>query len=356
MPSRSARPAASTSQPLRIGLVGCGAIGAEVARVVYAGAPQRYSVVAAIDPIADRAAAVGELLSVPRYPSVGAALEAGCPLDAVDLRLPHHLHADATVEALRAGRHVLAEKPLAVDRAGAQRIIEAARMSTAVAAVAENYPHLAAVQAARRAVEEGAIGTIRTLRTTRAYTLSGVWVRDGWRQNAGPSAGVLLDQGTHHASLARQLGGDVVAVSAASSRSDLFGSQGETVLMMLRFASGLIGQSLFSWGTPARPDECEAEVFGSRGRITIRVSYDERLGRAELDEGSGTPATPLSDPENYYASHRTIVEDWVAAVRGERSPLVTVDEAAADLAVVLAARESLARGGGWVAVAGFADR
>jgi predicted dehydrogenase len=78
-------------EPLRVVLVGCGAIGELVARDVYAALPQ-CRVTAVVDRVAARAGAVGELLGVPGFASLGEAL-AAAPADAVDLRLPHDLHA-----------------------------------------------------------------------------------------------------------------------------------------------------------------------------------------------------------------------------------------------------------------------
>ena len=342
---------------VRIVLVGCGAIGLEVATRVYPHPTGgRYRLVAAVDRHADRAAAVGTLLGIPAFASLAEVVAAGVEFDAVDQRLPHHLHADAAIEALTAGRHVLVEKPLATSIADAARMVAAADSSGLVAAVAENYPHLSAVKAAHHAIETGQAGAIRALRTTRAYTLGGVWVRDGWRTGTGPSSGILLDQGTHHTSLLRQLGGEVTAVAAqhSSAPEDAGDGGAETVLVTIRFVSGLIAQSLYSWGTAALADEVEATVFGSQARIDVHVSYEADLGHARRFDTQTPQGTAISPPENYYDSHRLMVDDWVAAITEGRRPLVTFADAAADLAVVLAAATSLRSGGDFVEVAEIA--
>ncbi|MDI5965008.1 Gfo/Idh/MocA family oxidoreductase [Streptomyces sp. SL13] len=349
VPSDQAGPAT-----VRIVLVGCGAIGWEVASRVYAQPTGgRYRLVAAVDPHADRAGAVGDLLGVPAFASLAEVLAAGVAFDAVDQRLPHHLHADAAVEVLAAGRHVLVEKPLATSAADAVRMVAASQDSGAVAAVAENYPHLSAVRAARHAIAAGRAGTVRALRTTRAYTLGGAWLRDGWRTGAGPSSGIMLDQGTHHTSLLRRLGGRISAVAAQHSTAPEDAGDGavETVLLTVRFASGLVGHCVYSWGAAALADEAEATVFGSKARIDVRVSYEADLGHARLFDPGTPQGTAISAPENYYDSHRLMVDDWVAAITERRRPLVTFADAAADLAVVLAAAASLRHGGGFVDVA-----
>jgi predicted dehydrogenase len=337
---------------VRIVLVGCGAIGWEVATRVYTHPTGgRYRLVAAVDPRTNRADAVGALLGIPAFASLAEVLAAGVEFDAVDQRLPHHLHADAAVEVLAAGRHVLVEKPLATTIDEAMRMVGAS--AGVVAAVAENYPHLSAVKAARRAIAAGQAGAIRALRTTRAYTLGGVWIRDGWRTGTGPSSGILLDQGTHHTSLLRRLGGEITAVAAQHSTTPQDAGDGEveTVLLTVRFASGLLAHSLYSWGAAALVDEVEATIFGSKARIDVRVSYETDLGHARCFDAQTPQGTAISPPENYYDSHRLMVDDWVAAITEGRRPLVTFDDAAADLAVVCAAAASLQHGGDFVEVA-----
>lgn len=336
-----------------VALVGCGAMGERVAREVYAHPGDGFRLVAVIDRQRRRGAALANALGVDAHGSLAEAAAAGAAIDAVDVRVPHDAHTEVALSAITRGWHVLVEKPLAATVADADRIVRAADASGVVAAVAENYPHLRAVRTAAVAIEAGEVGELRTLRTTRAYTLDGIWLRDGWRTGAGPAGGILLDQGTHHTSLLRQLGGEIVAVSARRSRSLGADQQAaETVLVDSHFASGLVAQSLYSWGAAALDDEAEATVFGSRARLEIRVAYEQALGGAYRIGPTRGDAVALSAPENYYDSHRWIIEDWVACIADGGRPVVTLADARSDLAVVAAAARSLAQDGRTVAVVG----
>jgi UDP-N-acetyl-2-amino-2-deoxyglucuronate dehydrogenase len=214
-----------------------------------------------------------------------------------------------------------------------------------VVAVVENYPHLRSVRAAADAIAAGRIGELVAVRSTRAYRLGGVWVRDGWRTGPGAAAGILLDQGTHHTSLVRRLAGEVVEVSAVPGRSVT-----DTVALTLRFASGVAAQSLYTWTTPATAVQVEATAYGTTGRVEIGVAYDTPEGSAVLIRPDAAPET-LTAGEYYYDSHRAIVADFAAAVRTGRPPLVGVGDALADLDVVLAAARSLTEGGRPIATA-----
>jgi predicted dehydrogenase len=328
---------------VRVALVGCGAIGELVARHVYTSPTGGFGLVAAIDPNAERSQAVADAFGIPAFPSIQAAVDDGVAIEAADIRTPHATHADTACDALSRGWHVLIEKPLATTLADGERIQRAAAAAGRVAAVAENYPHIQAVQAARDASAAGAIGDVLTLRSTRAFTLDGVWLQDGWRRSGGPSGGLLLDQGTHHTSLLRYLGGPVSQVSAVASWPEA--GRADTLLLTLRFASGLAAQSLYSWTAYPLAAEAEGTIFGSRGRIEIRVDYDTDQGSAALWDDEAPSGRAISPPENYYDSHRSIVEDWAAAIRTGSRPQVSVADGLADLAVVLAAGRSLENGG-----------
>jgi UDP-N-acetyl-2-amino-2-deoxyglucuronate dehydrogenase len=330
---------------MQIILVGCGAMGELAARLVYARPHAPARVVATADTRDERAAAVGAMLGVPAYRSLAAAL-AATTADAADIRLPHDGHAAAVREALAAGLHVLVEKPLATTAVDGQAMLAAAHNAGRVIAVAENYPHVRAVQAAVTAIDNGRIGELVAFRSTRAYQLGGVWVRDGWRVGGGAAAGILLDQGTHHTSLLRRLGGEVVAVSAAPGRSVT-----DTVGLTLRFASGVLAQSLYTWSTPPTVVQTEAVAYGTTGRIEIGIAYDTAAGSAVLITPDAEPETLVAG-EYYYDSHRAIVADFAAAVRAGRPPLVDGADALADLEVVLAAARSMTEGGREVAISG----
>jgi predicted dehydrogenase len=324
------------TEPIHVALVGCGAMGEIVARTVYSGPEGIEGLTATIDPDLRRAAEVAELTGARPFASLAEARQA-LRVDAVDVRVPHHLHAGVVLEALGAGCHVLVEKPLATTLSDAHAMVSTARDAGLVLAVAENYPHLRAVLDAKAALDEGRVGDVLALRSTRAYQVGGVWVRDGWRHGAGPSGGILLDQGTHQVSLLRGLGGPVEAVAAVGDTN--------TVALTLRMTSGTVAQSVLTWSGPGPAAQAEATVLGTGGRLDVVVDYEGNEGGCHV----WTPAaTERLGKENYYDSHRVMVLDWLDAIRTGAEPVVPGEEGLADLAVIAAAEESLGNGGSFV--------
>lgn len=327
---------------VRVALAGCGAMGEIVARDVYPALAGPVELVAVVDPDDGRAAAAARHTGARAYRTLADAL-ARERIDAVDVRVPHHRHAEVALEAIGRGRHLLVEKPLATTMADAQEIVDAAEAAGVVLAVAENYPHLDAVRTARRVLAEGRIGRTLAIQGTRAYRIGGVWVRDGWRESGGPAGGILLDQGTHQVSLIRQLGGPVAAVSAVVSA----GSSLDTVTLTLRMESGVVAQSILTWHSPGPWGQPEATVIAAGGRLDVVVDYEGQAGGCATwtPDGAGRQGA-----ENYYDSHVAMVHDWTTAVRDGTEPRVSGREGLADLAVVAAAGASLENEGAFTPV------
>jgi predicted dehydrogenase len=292
---------------------------------------------------------VAGALGVPAHPSVQAAVDDGVAIDAADVRTPHATHADAACDAVGRGWHVLVEKPLATTLADGERIWRAAATAGRVAAVAENYPHIRAVRAPGTRSAPGRWGTCsRCVPPARSR-----WMGCGCGTAGAATAARPRDSCWAREPTTPACCGSSVARSPRSRPRPArlpprprLGAGGWTrSCLTVRFASGLAAQSLYSWTAFPLIAEAEGTVAGSRGRIEIRVSYDTDEGGAVLWNEQSPDGRAISPAENYYDSHRSIVEDWVAAIRSGGTPLVSVDDGLADLAVVLAAGRSLEDGG-----------
>lgn len=329
---------------VRVAVVGCGAVtelSADSAWPRLAGLGQ---VVATVDTRADRAEAMAERLGARPYASLAAALEAE-RIDAVDVRVPHRAHAAVALEAIAAGCHVLVEKPIAMSIEDGLRIVEAAEAAGVVCAVAENYAFFEPIDVARDVLAAGGIGEILTVRTHRVLEIGGIWVRDGWRHDAGQAGGgVLIDQGCHHANLLRRLIGEVVAVQAYASERRPGWIGEDTVTVSCRFENGLIGQQLYCWGTPTPARGAEAYVYGTEGSLEIRVTYSEPGGGVVRFAPHRPEGEWLHEGADYDQTFLPTLEDWLRACRGERRSGMPGREGVADLAVVLATYAAIASG------------
>jgi UDP-N-acetyl-2-amino-2-deoxyglucuronate dehydrogenase len=362
----------NTGRPLRFAVVGCGNIGKTHARALRELAP-RAEMVAAVDIVPDRAAALAEEYGVVALTSLEEVLGRS-DIDVVTLGTPSGLHADQAVAALEAGKHVIIEKPVDVTVEAAERVLRAERRSDRTAMVVSQMRYLPGSRLVRQAVESGAFGTLTSGSATmswwrsQGYYDSGDW-RGTWALDGG---GALMNQGIHVIDLFRWFFGDPVEVYAwagclAHQRIEVE----DTAVAVVRFANGALGT--INGTTAAYPGvNRRIQVHGDRGSAVIeddRLTYyhaasgdaadlpygshgDENQVASVLPQttqsgrsgGQGESTDPALSPADYgdefHSSHARQFNDFLDAVTEGRSPLVTVTEAAKTLALIRAIYES----------------
>ncbi len=326
---------------LRVGIVGCGAVAELHANFGYAALSGSVDLVAVCDRRNDRASAIASPFGATTYNNFDEMLR-DPRVDAVDLCVPHAAHADLAVKALEAGRHVLVEKPIATSVASAEKMVETAEKRGLTLCVSENYPFLDPFRRAQEMIQSGEIGRVVSLRSHRVGYLSGIWLRDGWRQNADiAGGGMLLDQGCHYTNILRMLGGEIdeVCAFASTSRSDWKGE--DTATLILKFKSGAIGESLYCWGTRTPDLGHEAYVFGERGSLDV-AAWEPALILHRSDLPAGRQV--IVNGCDYAGSFALIIEDFAQAALAPKKPTMSGREGLEDLKVVMAAYRSISSG------------
>lgn len=186
-------------------------------------------------------------------------------VDAVYISLPNSLHAEWTVRAAEAGKHVLCEKPLAVSVAECDQIIAAAESAGVVVIEAVMYLHHPLLQEVRRLVEEGAVGRVTLVRGALSFFLDRP---DDVRWKPELGGGALWDVGSYPVSFIRRMAGEPEEVFGWQRLAE--SGVDETFAGLLRYESGVLGVFECGFRTQWR---AEAEVFGTEGTMTITEPY-----------------------------------------------------------------------------------
>ncbi len=339
---------------VRFGIIGAGVAGRYHAQAIAQTPGAQLVAVCAGHP--ERAAALASAFGASVEPDVEALL-ARDDIDAVCLCTPSGQHAAQGIAAARAGKHVLVEKPLAITLADADALIDACRVAGVHLGVALQRRTDPDFRAARDAIASGALGrmilgaiTVPYLRTQDYYD-SAAW-RGTWALDGG---GALMNQGIHLVDLLLWLMGDeVVDVYAHSATLAHAIEVEDCVSATVRFAGGALG-SIAATTAVAPGFPHRVEVYGTHGGLQIEgeaiVRWEtahpspsdlQRIvtgGAGQQAAGSGAHPTGISA-----VGHTRIVHDFVAAIRDQRAPLVTGEEARRALAVVLAVYESARTG------------
>jgi UDP-N-acetyl-2-amino-2-deoxyglucuronate dehydrogenase len=340
----------SPVDPIRFGLVGAGAISTQHVEAIEAVADARVAAVASAS--VERARALGDRLGVPWTTDV-AELVARDDLDAVTISSPSGLHPGQALAALRHGKHVLVEKPLALSNDEARAVVEEARRCGLVAGTVSQRRFEPVVRAVRDAVADGALGRIVMIVAEGFYRRPQSYYDSAdWRGTIALDGGVLMNQAIHTIDLMRWIGGPVARVSGNVATIGHVMEAEDVATVSLRFASGALGAILATTCAPAeRPTELR--IDGERGHIRLvgeeAIEWDVPGRPAPIVEDGATAsdATAAAGSATWGTNATGYIRqytDFVAAIRERREPQVTVADGAAAVQIVLATYASSASG------------
>ncbi len=331
---------------MRVGIIGCGNIGLGLHTRGYRSV-SGVKIVAVADPTPERLARAARELGLADgdcYADYRALLDRP-DIDAVSVTTPQHVRAGIAIDACRAGKHVLSEKPLATTPADADAMITAARQHDVHLATVHNYLFFPELQTIKKMIEDGEIGDVLVV------TLNWLGVEDRpgsaeyrptWRHDVATSGGGVLMDMLHCVYVATWLVGSPIRKVSASvdKHLDAAGTVEDSAYCRFEHETGFSMVNV-AWGKGPG----STEVGGTKGRI---LQFNEAFG-----------TTPFARHERLYlvnerglADHEVpgerrstaIFEDFIASIRDRRRPIASGEDGKAVLEAVLGAYTSAAIG------------
>ena len=265
----------------------------------------RCEVVAIASRDAATAGRAARELTIPRVHGSYEALLADPDVDAVYIPVPNHLHAEWTIAAARAGKHILCEKPLALSVADAERMVEICDAEGVRLMEAFMYRLHPSWVAVRELVAAGRIGELRAVQSWFSFFNDDPGNIRNIRETGG---GALLDVGCYLVNLSRMLfGGEPVRVEASMDRDPV---SGVDILTsgLLEFAGG--GQATFGCSTRMEPDQ-RVHIYGTEGRISIGIPFNippDRPTQVFVTQGGDPPVAPNTETLTFETADPYTVE------------------------------------------------
>jgi len=211
---------------------------------------------------------------------------------------PNAVHAEPTIAAAKAGKHVLCEKPLALDAAEAQRMWAEAESAGVVHMTGFNYRFVPAVRLAREILESGQLGDVVHFRAR--YLQSWGWEADEsvWRfDRAQAGTGAIGDLGAHIIDIARYLVGEIDAVSAVVTTFVPGRRVDDHFAATVEFENGVVGTLEASRLARGRINQNTFELNGSKGSLSFDV---ERLNELQIADTRSFRRVLVTEPEHPY--------------------------------------------------------
>jgi predicted dehydrogenase len=332
---------------LRVGFIGCGEIAQAHARAVAEAENAKLTYAMDVNPEAARD--IGERYQSPATTKVEELL-ASPEVDAVYISAPHHLHAPLTIEALRAGKHVMVEKPIATRLPDADQMVREAARHNRLLSVCFVSRFALTSELAREAIARGEIGEIIWVEINDMHLKQPSYWEQGVSGKARPTdwrghkdragGGVLIMNSVHPIDLVRYLTGLEVDRVYAEYDTFLHPVQVEdAIAVLLRYSNGAIGTIQSATAAAAgREGQAPLRIFGTKGQIALGAPW------------AGKPAMSIFTVERNAWEHREppagkdartrYVEHFARASFGEEELRVTGRDGYRALEVILAAYQA----------------
>jgi len=301
-------------------------------------------------------------------------------IEAVAIVTPNHMHAGPTYAFLKAGVHVICDKPLTVSLAEGKKMKAAVDKSDRIFALTHNYTAYPLVRRMREMAQGGELGEIRLVQveypqdwlagpTETTGNTQAEWRVDPKRSGAG---GALGDIGTHAFNLADFVTGlELAELSADPSRFGKGRVLDDNAQIMLRYANGARGALWVSQVASGEENELRLRIYGTKGGVNWLQSNPNRiiwtpLGKSARIVTRGGPDSsetaarvtrvPPGHPEGYLEGFATIYSEVALAIKaartGKKPPkgvmFPTIDDGMKSLAFVEAAVKSGKANAKWV--------
>jgi 1,5-anhydro-D-fructose reductase (1,5-anhydro-D-mannitol-forming) len=321
------------------GLIGASTIAAEH-MIAAIRAQAGHDVVAVASSSAERGRAYADKHAIPAAYASVAALLADPAVQAVYISTTNELHRDQVLAAAAAGKHVLCEKPLALNLDDALAMVQACRDAGVVMATNHHLRNAATHRKIRDLIRDGAIGKPLFARVFHAVYLPPHL--QGWRiDKPQAGGGVILDITVHDADTLRFVLDAEPVEAVGLSQSAAMAREGleDGVMAVLRFDNGVLAQLHDAF--TVKHAGTGIEIHGEQGSIVGRdVMTQQPIGELVLRNAGGEQVVPVKH-ENLYVRG---VAAFCAAVRGDGAPAATAEDGVRSLATALAVLDACRTG------------
>jgi predicted dehydrogenase len=272
--------------------------------------------------------------------------------DVIDICLPNFLHAEATLKAAAAGKHIIIEKPLAVTLEEADAMISACKKAGVKLMYAEELCFAPKYERVRQMVNEGAIGDIYMLKQSEKHS----GPHSDWFYDINLSGGgVLMDMGCHGIAWFRWMLKNAKAKSVYATMSTVYHKQRtkaeDNSVVIIEFENGVTGVVENSWAKHGGMDD-RSEVYGTGGVVyadlfmgNAAIAYSKNGYGYAMEKADTTVGWTFTIfEEAFNQGYPQELKHFIDCIQNDKEPLVTGEDGRAVLEIIYAAYASAAQG------------
>ncbi len=318
-----------TSKPIGLALIGCGGIAqthleaiSKVPRIELRAVYDIHPDTARKATLTNRARVARDLSDIWQDPFI----------ESVLICTPPATHRDLILDALKANKHVLCEKPFTIHSADTEAIKKLAKRSKKLVMMASKFRFVKDVIEARKLVQSGAIGDIVL---SEVIFCSMVNMENRWNSNPKiAGGGVLIDNGSHAVDVIRYVVGPIKSVYAQAGKRAQRMKAEDTARLHFETEDGIIGMVDLSWSL-YKHTASYVNIFGTKG--TIEVGWKESLIWDPLNKTSKVFGEGYKKLDAFVSQ----IEHFADCVRHQTQPILGLDDALESVRVIEAAYTSI---------------
>lgn len=286
---------------LNFAIVGCGRIGTR-----HAGHIRNNGNLLAVCDIEDeKATALANEYGAKAYTSIDDMLDKEPSIDLVSICTPNGLHAEHSIKTLKAGFHVLCEKPMAINVHDCGEMIKTAESSNKRLMIVKQNRFNPPVEAVKKIIDEGRLGKIYSVQLNCFWNRNPDYYKDSWKGTLDLDGGTLYTQFSHFIDLLYWLIGDVKSVEAYGgnfNHRDIIEFEDNGVVT-LKFYNGAIGTMNYTVNSNGKNMEGSLTIFAEKGTVKIGGQYLNELEYQNI-EGYTIENLPSGNTANNYGQYQ----------------------------------------------------
>lgn len=282
---------------LKFGIIGCGRIAQRHAEHIQ----KAGQLVAVCDTAKEKADEMATKYNAKAYTKIEDLLKENADIDVIAVCTPNGLHATHSIMALKAGFHVLCEKPMALTVQDCGEMINAAEKANKRLFIVKQNRFNPPVAAVKKIIEEGKLGKIYSAQLNCYWNRNNEYYQNSWKGTKELDGGTLFTQFSHFIDLLFWMIGDVKEVTALTGNYHHKGiiEFEDTGVVNLKFHNGAIGSINYSVNSFDKNMEGSLTIFGEKGTIKIGGQYLNELEYQSIENFEIKDLPPGNPPNNY---------------------------------------------------------
>lgn len=286
---------------IKFALVGCGRIGNRHAEHIA-----NYGTLTSVCDIEfGKANDLAEKHNCKAFGSLEELLNEDKTIDVVAICTPNGLHAEHSIKVLRAGFHVLCEKPMALTVQDCGEMIKEAEKANKRLFIVKQNRFNPPVEAVKKAIDEGRFGKLFSVQLSCFWNRNNAYYENSWKGTKNLDGGTLYTQFSHFIDLLYWMVGDVRKVSAITANSNHEGiiEFDDNGVVTLEFYNGTIGTINYTVNSFGKNMEGSLTIFGEKGTVKIGGQYLNELEYQNFQEYE-IKDLPVGSPPNNYGQYQ----------------------------------------------------